>query len=244
MKFSRQMVVAHRGASGLVKHENTIEAFQKAIEIGADCIECDVRKTADGVIIIYHDELINGVVVNSLKYQEILDINGFHVPTLEETLKFVKGKILIDIELKEGGYEEEAIFLIQKHLTNDEFYIRSFLDETLKKVKKIDKTIITALLLGLDKPKNVFLTRLSELFPFFRILKTKCNFVSPYYKLLRLGFVTRMKLIGKPVSVWTVDDELLMVKLLKKKKIDSIVTNYPDVALRVLGRTDKTKKSN
>lgn len=242
MKLSKQMIVAHRGASGLVEHENTIDAFQKAIDVGADCIECDVRRTKDGVLIIFHDELINGVPVNELTHREILDITGYHVPTLEETLEFVKGKILIDIELKEGGYEEEAVALIQKHLKNDEFYIRSFLDKTVRKVKKIDKTITTALLLGLEHPKNVLLTRLSELFPFFRILKTKCDIVSPYYRLLKLGFVTRMRILGRRVSVWTVDDEPLMKVLLKKKKVDSLVTNYPDVALRILNRNNDTKK--
>lgn len=242
MKLPKQMIVAHRGASGLVEHENTIDAFQKAIDVGADCIECDVRRTKDGVMIIFHDELINGVPVNELTHREILDITGYHVPTLEETLEFVKGKILIDIELKEGGYEEEAVALIQKHLKNDEFYIRSFLDKTVRKVKKIDKTITTALLLGLEHPKNVLLTRLSELFPFFRILKTKCDIVSPYYRLLKLGFVTRMRILGRRVSVWTVDDEPLMKVLLKKKKVDSLVTNYPDVALRILNRNNDTKK--
>lgn len=242
MKFKKQMIVAHRGASGLVEHENTIEAFQKAIDVGADCIECDVRRTKDGVMIIFHDGMINGVPINELNYQEVLDLTGFHVPTLAETLEFVKGKILIDIELKEGGYEEEAVALVQKHLSNDEFYIRSFLDKTLRKVKKIDKTITTALLLGLEHPKNVLLTRLSELFPFFRILKTKCDFVSPYYRLLKLGYVTRMKLLGRPVSVWTVDDEKLMKKLLKKMKVASLVTNYPDVALRIMNEEKDTKK--
>jgi glycerophosphoryl diester phosphodiesterase len=193
-------------------------------------------------MIIFHDELINGVPVNELTHREILDITGYRVPTLEETLEFVKGKILIDIELKEGGYEEEAVALIQKHLKNDEFYIRSFLDKTVRKVKKIDKTITTALLLGLEHPKNVLLTRLSELFPFFRILKTKCDIVSPYYRLLKLGFVTRMRILGRRVSVWTVDDEPLMKVLLKKKKVDSLVTNYPDVALRILDRNNDTKK--
>ena len=214
MKLPKQMIVAHRGASGLVEHENTIDAFQKAIDVGADCIECDVRRTKDGVLIIFHDELINGVPVNELTHREILDITGYRVPTLEETLEFVKGKILIDIELKEGGYEEETVALIQKHLKNDEFYIRSFLDKTVRKVK-IDKTINTALLLVWNIRKCA-LNPPSELFPFFRILKTKCDIVSPYYRLLK-SFVTRMRILGRRVSVWTVDDEPLMKVLLKKE---------------------------
>jgi glycerophosphoryl diester phosphodiesterase len=51
-----------------------------------------------------------------------------------------------------------------------------------------------------------------------------------------------MRILGRRVSVWTVDDEPLMKVLLKKKKVDSLVTNYPDVALRILDRNNDTKK--
>jgi len=239
MKRNKQLVVAHRGASGLVEHENTIEAFQKAIDVGSDAIETDIRITLDGQIVVFHDESINGQSLKTLTYLELLSISnkiGFHIPTLEEALIFVKGKILIDIEFKEAGYEKEVIDIIHKYLSNDEFYVRSFFDDVLIKIKKIDSKIITILLLGFDKPKNVFLTRLSELFPLFRIIKTNCDMVSPYYRLLILGFIFRMRILKKPVSVWTVNDENMMRKLLIKKKVDAIVTNYPDIALRILNR--------
>lgn len=238
MKFLKQMVVAHRGASGLVKHENTIEAFQKAIDVKADCIEIDIRKTSDNKIVVFHDSQINGTPILALSYEQLLNITkeiGFHVPTLQETLAFVKGKILIDIEFKEAGYEKEAVDIIHQFLTNEEFYVRSFLDEALIEIKKVDPKIITALLLGKDKPKNILLTRISELFPFFRILRTNCDFVSPHYQLLKFGYILRMKILGRPVSVWTVNTEKLMKKMFRKK-VGAIVTNYPDLAIQIRDR--------
>lgn len=236
MEFLKIMVVAHRGASGLV-HENTIEAFEKAVEIGADCIELDIRKTKDGKIIVFHDRTIDGKEISSLLFSELKGISqkaGFSVPTFEEALQYIKGKILVDIEFKEGGYEEEAVALIHKHLNDSEFYVRSFYDEILIRIKKIDPAIRTALLLGFDAPKHVIRTRLSELFPRARIRKTGCDFVSPHYRLLKFWYVQRMKRLGIPVCVWTVNEEDLMKDVLFHKKVDSIVTNYPNIAIAVL----------
>ena len=240
--FPKQLIVAHRGASGLVAFENTLEAFQKAMEVGADCIELDVRKTKDGHIIVIHDDHVEGNLIKDLSYNALLALSqriGYHIPLLSEALAIVKGKILVDIEIKEAGYEEELVDLIHQHLNNDEFMIRSFEDESILKVKKIDKNIITALLLGKEKPKHVLLTRLSELFPCFRLWRCHADYVSPYYKLLRLGYVRRMKWLRKPVSVWTVNDEAMIRKYLRMK-VGSVVTNYPDIGLKV--REELAKK--
>lgn len=242
MKFKKQMVIAHRGASGLVKHENTIEAFAKALEVGADSIECDVRKTKDGKIIVVHDADYKGKLISELTYYELSMIttgDGFLMPTLEDALMWCKGKILIDIEIKEEGYEEELIALIKKYLTYDDFFIRAFMDSSIKLIKKLDKKIKTVLLLGEEHPKWGFLTRLSELFPLFRVLNTKCDMVSPHYRLIKFGYAWRLKLSGTPVLVWTVNDYDLIKEMLYKKKVAAVITNFPDVALKILAESKK-----
>lgn len=237
MKYSNQQIIAHRGASGLVKFENTIEAFQKAIDVKADAVELDVRKTKDGVIIVVHDELFQDRKISEWNYDELCAKTkelGYVMPTLEDTVSFLKGKIFVDVEVKEQGYTQEIIDIILRYLTPQEFYIRSFKDKVLIEVKKINKNIKTVLLLGLEHPKFPLLIRLSELFPLFRVIKTKCDMVSPHYLLVRFGYRQRLHLIGRPVLVWTVDDEKLMRKLLVRKKIDAIITNYPDKGLEIL----------
>ncbi len=232
--YLKQEIVAHRGAKGLVKHENTIEAFAKAIEVGAYSIEIDIRKTKDNVIVVYHDGKIKDKKIRELDYKELLEIAGFEIPTLEDTVKFVKGKILLDVEFKEGGYVEESLDIVKKHLNTDEFYVRSFIDQVIIDVKKYDKNIICALLLGDDVKEKIFRTRMSELFPRRRVKKTGCDYVSPHYRLLKFGFMTRMKILGQQVCVWTVNDEQLMDKMLNKKKVHAIVTDYPNLAKKYL----------
>ncbi len=243
MKFKKQMIVAHRGASGLVPFENTLAAFEKAIEVGADCIELDVHQTLDGELIVLHDDKFNGIEVGLLTFSEISALSqaiGFKIPKLSEALSIIKGKILVDVEIKEEGYETKIIDVIHEYLSDDEFYLRSFKDRSLIMVKKYDPKITTALLLGLEFPKHVHWTRFTELFPGFRLWRCRADYVSPYWKLVRLSYIWRMKLIGKPVSVWTVNEEPLMRRFLKEGA-GSIVTNYPDLALKI---RDETKKAD
>lgn len=236
MKFKKKMVVAHRGASGYA-HENTLLAFQKAIDLKADCIETDIRRTKDGVIVLFHNAAINGKYLTDITFSELQEEarkKDFQVATLEEGLAYVKGKILIDIEFKEDGYVKEAVAIIQKHLRNDEFFIRSFLDEVLIQVKEIDPNITTALLLGKSNPKHPIRTRLSELFPGRRLRRTKADFVSPHYRLLKFFFVTRMNLGKYSVSVWTVNEEDIIKKVIFRHKVDSIVSDYPNRVMKYL----------
>ena len=242
MKLNKQVIIAHRGASGLVKHENTIESFEKAWKIGADSFECDVRKTKDGKMIVVHDEDYKGQKICELSYHDLCILttkDGFIMPTLEDTILWCKDKIIIDIELKEEGYEEEVVTLVKKHLAHSDFFIRTFNDSSLKIIKQIDRKIKTILLLGVEHPKWGLFTRLSELFPLVRILKTKCDMVSPHYRLLKLGYVWRLGLLNKPVLVWSVDDIEMMKKLLNQKRVAGIVTNFPDMGLKVLAENKK-----
>ena len=237
--FKKQIIEAHRGAKGLVKFENTIEAFAKAIEVGSDGIELDVRKTKDNIIVVRHDADIKGNKICDLTKDELDEITkkeGFICPTLEETILYCKGKILLDIEVKEAGYEEEILKAILKHLSYDEFYIRSFIDKTVRKFKKLDKNVITILLIGRWKPKFGMISRLPEIFPLFKILHSKCDMVSPYYKLLVWGYVKRMHFIGIPVIPWTVDGEENLRFVLLEKKVDGVVTNYPNIGIEVLNK--------
>lgn len=234
MKLDKQLIIAHRGASGLVEHENTITSFEKAYQVGADSVELDIRKTKDDVIVVVHNPDYKDKLIKDYTYSELVDATskeGFIMPTLTEALKYCHNKIFLDIEIKESGYEEEIIKTILSVLNTNEFFIRSFLKESLRKVKKINKNIKTVLLLGVEFPKYGFLTRIFELFPLFKVIRSKCDMVSPHYLLVRLGFHFRMRLIGKPVLVWTVNDEKIMNKLLNKVKVEGIITNFPDKAL-------------
>ncbi|NET45993.1 glycerophosphodiester phosphodiesterase [Okeania sp. SIO2B3] len=232
---TKPLIIAHRGASGLVEFENTLASFEKAIELGVPMVEFDVRKTQDNLFVAFHDESIDGMNISDLSYQQLLDISrqkGFDVPLVEDVLKLCRGKIKLDIELKEVGYELEIVNLVKKYLDYQDYVIKSFLDAAIIAVKQADNQITTGLLLGVSKPKNLIATRLSEIFPEFRLFTTKSDFVSPNYQLIKFGFVWRMKLTNQNIYVWTINDEKLMIETVKQG-VFALITDRPDLALKL-----------
>jgi glycerophosphoryl diester phosphodiesterase len=195
-------------------------------------IEFDVRRTKDNVFITYHDETVQGRPIRDLTYEDVSQtakVLGFHIPTVEEVLKRSRGKIKLDVELKEEGYEKEIMELLSKYFKEDQFVITSFNDPSLKTIKDIDPHIKVGLLLG--KSNLPLLTRMSEFFPMKRCEKAKADFLAVHWKLLRFGFLEKAQRNNKPVFVWTVNDEEMMRKLFHEGRIHAIVTDKPDLAI-------------
>jgi glycerophosphoryl diester phosphodiesterase len=231
--MKKTMIVAHRGASSLAR-ENTIESFKKAIGIGVDMIEFDVRRTRDQALIVHHDELMEGKPVKELTYDEISKMTtrqAFSVPTFEEVLKCTSGKIKLDVEIKEEGYEKEIVELLLKYFKKDQFVITSFYDSCIRKIKDDYPDTKTGLILGISKAKNPILTRFSEFFPHKRCREAKADFLAPHWRLLWFGFLDRAKKENKPVFVWTVNDQRKIWKMLHDERIDAIITDKPDLAV-------------
>jgi glycerophosphoryl diester phosphodiesterase len=195
-------------------------------------IEFDVRRTKDGLLTVFHDERIQGRPVNDLVYEEIKQIarsRGFDIPTVEEVLKWSRGRIGLDVELKEGGYEKELAGLLTGYLKEDQFVITSFHDASLKIIKDDYPGIQTGLLLG--KSDALPWTRISELFPMRRCKKAKADFLAVHFKLLRFSFLQRARRNHKSIFVWTVNDEEMIWKLLNDGRVYAIITDKPDLAV-------------
>jgi glycerophosphoryl diester phosphodiesterase len=122
--------VAHRGASSEAP-ENTLAAFQKAIEVGADMIEFDVRRSLNGGLLISHDPIRKP---------------GPLVPALEETLRVTAGRIQLDVELKEPDCERDAIELLLRYFPLEHFCITSFLAPVLREIRALNPRIRTGLI--------------------------------------------------------------------------------------------------
>jgi glycerophosphoryl diester phosphodiesterase len=230
-------IVAHRGNTSLVKFENTIEAFQTAIEIGIPQIEFDLRMTQDGYLVCYHDRSIDGIKIKHLRYQELLTISrgkGFEIPLFEDILKLCQDRIALDIEIKEEGYEEQIVSLTTKYFSYSNFVMKSFNDSSVRRIKNLDPQIKVGILLGGIARKRSVLGILSQFFPEYRILKTGADFVAPNFRLLKFGFVWRMKLLDREIYVWTVNKESRLFKLIRNNQVSAIITDKPELALKIL----------
>ena len=228
----KKVLIAHRGARTYF-HENTLEAFEKAIRLNADMIEFDVRRTQNNLFVVYHDESIAEKPIKDLVYDDICQFTQLKVPTLDEVIKLTRGRIKLDIEIKEEGYEQEVVKFILEFLKEDEFVITSFNDNSLKIIKEVFPKIRTGLILGKPNPKNPFRTRMSELFPFKRCRKINVDFIAPHWRLLKLGFLRRAGKHKLPVFVWTVNETKLITKFLRDTRIAGLVTDKIETAVQL-----------
>ena len=215
--------IGHRGARAY-EPENTLRSFRKALEIGVDAIEFDVRKTRDDHIVVIHDADVkrttNGKgLVADLKLEEIKKLStkkGEKIPTLEEALEFIDGKVKILIELKEQGYEENVLSTVHSKKLEKNVIISSFLEPALKKTRELNKTIETGLIYA--KHPN----------PIKAALELKANYLISLYRFTHTANVEKAHENGLKVIVWTINT-LEEAAEYVKKGVDGIATDKPDI---------------
>ncbi|WP_336823262.1 glycerophosphodiester phosphodiesterase family protein [Sporosarcina sp. USHLN248] len=231
--MSRPIVFAHRGASAY-KYENTMDAFQKAYDMGADGIELDVQLTADGVPVVIHD--LNMFRVAGVK-QNITDIHsselqqlkvgkkfwrilfGHPIPTLIDAILFCEmHHMALNIELKESVAENRNSIkeIIEKASIIGELHISSFDYTLLENVKEIDQKVETALLM---RKKAVDWNNLSKY-----IAADGFNFHKRLWKEPYLG---NMVNTGKKLRVYGVTGHEEIAKN-PPAFVDGWITDYPN----------------
>jgi glycerophosphoryl diester phosphodiesterase len=229
-------VAAHRGYSGLYP-ENTMLAFEKAAEAGADEIELDVQLTKDGTVVVIHDESVDRVtngkgLVRDYTFEELkgLDASALHggafgfnpVPSLDEYFSWVKNTgITTNIELKNGvfyyrGLEEKTAALIRKHKLEEQILFSSFNPVSLLTCKKLLPSV----------PCGFLSSGIGNAAYFVR--SNGLEFYHPPIDSLNDALVDECRAAGVGLNVWTVND---MAGLLRLQKWDcrGVITNFPDV---------------
>jgi len=232
-------VVSHRGLSG-PEPENSLEAFRASIARGIEAIELDVRQTLDGVLVVSHDAEVAGLSVGASTLAD-LSAGASELCTLAEALAAVPTSCLLDIEIKTVGIEETVLRQAGGARSPGEYVITSFNDQTIARIKALDATVRAGLLLGRDGPSRRLRTRLSELYPTARLRSCGADFVAPHWRLLRLGFLGRMRRSGYPVWACTVNTDELMTTLIRVSGVAAVITDRPLEAMRLRDQPDSPR---
>ena len=209
---------AHRGASAYAP-ENTMVAFKKALEMGADGIELDLQETKDKKIVIFHDEIIdkksNGKGrIKDYTFEELYNLDfgswfsneykGEHIVLFEDFAKeFLKKDLVFAIELKDIGYEQEVLNIIKEYSNINNIYITSFKYEVLNNIRKIDKNIkISWLIKEKINKENIN-----------KLLKINANQICPKATKVTSKDIALANASGIGVRLWGVKDEEIMGKV-------------------------------
>lgn len=208
---TRPLLLGHRGARfQKTVRENTLAAFDFALAQGCDGFEFDVRLTADGQAVIYHDEVVSpqGLKIAECSAREL------GLPTLDEVLSRYKDMAFLDIELKVPGLERTTATLLRRWPHARGFVVSSFLPEVVGTVRDLEATIP----LGLICETQGQLDRWTEL---------PVEYVIPHCSLVNQQLISNLKAGDKKILVWTVNLPAEMKRYVRWG-VDGIVSDYPE----------------
>jgi glycerophosphoryl diester phosphodiesterase len=242
--YGRVLNIAHRGASAAAP-PNTLAAFIKAMELGADGVEFDVHLSADGVPVVIHDFTVDATTDGSGRVAELtlaqlkqLDAGstfdpsfaGAQIPTLEEVLEAVGSQLLLNIELKtiglrDNGLEQAVIAQVEQRGLGNRVLLSSFNPLCLRRAKRIAPHIPVGLLYAPSLPLPLRRAWLAFLAPH--------EARHPEHAMVSARYMAWARRRGYRVNTWTVDDPDEMHRLIGLG-VDGIITNVPDVLHSIL----------
>ena len=223
-KFQKKfeiLIIGHRGASNEAC-ENTLQAFELAVDGGAEMIELDVHKTIDNHIMVIHDRFTGRVSRMNIdihrstleEAQKVPMRGGLQIPTLDEVLMSFKGKVYFNIEIKQRGIESEIYTLIDRYNLRDQCVISSFLFRLPRLNIKTNNEVLTASI-GIDHIKIVK-----------RTLKLGLDGVHPQFLIVTPKLVSKAHSNNLFVNAWTANNPKSWNRLIKCG-VDGIMTNNP-----------------
>lgn len=222
------LIIAHRGAS-VAESENTLAAFARAVAMGADGIELDVRRTADDRLVVHHDARVpDGRVIRQVRHADL----PAHVPELEEALDACEG-VLVNIEIKNDPAEPDfdpgewvahrTLAVLERRGTPSRWLVSSFRHETVQRCRALVPTVRTAWLVWAIDDATIATAAAAG-----------HAAVHPWVAGLEAEQVRRAHAIGLAVNTWTCDDPAHIARLIAWG-VDGVCTNVPDLALAVRG---------
>ena len=254
----RPLVMAHRGGRALWP-ENTLYAFERAVEMGVDVLEMDVHTTADGVPVVMHDDTADRTTngsgpIQSFTLEELRGLDAGHtwssddgqtfpyrgqgitVPTVEEVFAaFPDVPLNIEIKQEEPSMVASFCQLIRDHDLVDQVLVASFHEETIDEFRATCPEVATST----GTSETVALFVLSRLFLESTYGAPAEAAQVPEYRsglhVLAPRFIDAAHNRNLEVHAWTINDEDDMQRMISLG-VDGIITDYPDRLLELLGR--------
>lgn len=220
------LIIGHRGASGAAP-ENTLAAFEMALQQGADGIEFDVRLSADGQVVVIHDATVerttNGVgAVSRLTVAELRALDagaGQHIPTLDEVFESFGRSLLYNVELKavswfDGALEMAVAECVEAHGIHSRVLVSSFSPLSIRRARKyLARRVMLAHIYESRWAKNAH-----------RLVRAEAG--HPHFSLVDAAYMNWARARGLRVHVWTVDDATIAGKM-ARLGVHGIISNHP-----------------
>jgi glycerophosphoryl diester phosphodiesterase len=232
----RPLIDAHRGECGTTGLA-AAERYGRAIALGVDFVEIDIRRTTDRVFVNYHDDRTpSGRAVRDLSYAALESELGDDLVKAGDVIDMVDGKVGLHVDVKEEGYEADVVRFIQAACVHSEFVFTSG-DTPIRVIKEQFPSMRTGLSLGDDldgaPPWRYLQVRWSELYPRARLQRCRADFTAVHKRLARIRVLDYCASVKMPAWVWTVDEEADIERFMRDPRVTVLITDRPDVALKI-----------
>ena len=220
------LVVAHRGASAR-EVENSLAAFRAAMQLGADAVELDVHATADGTLVVHHDEAIAGRRIPQLTAQQVAELrlsNGEPIPTLAHVLEAIGPRLQVFVEVKSlpPKFDDRLLEALRRGPNPDAYAVHAF-----------DHRIVRRL--GARSPalRRGVLSASYPIRPLVALQDAGATVLWQERTLVDRLLVDALHGAAMQLIVWTVDEPADMAQLLALG-VDGICTNRPEIGRRAV----------
>jgi glycerophosphoryl diester phosphodiesterase len=225
-------IVGHRGAP-MQEPENTLASFRRAIDMGVDWIEFDLREIRDGVLVVIHDDTVDRTTsgqgkVSDMTFEEIERLDAGHgqkVPSLQQVIDLARNKVKMDMEIKQPGIEADVVSAIVKNNVVGQCMISSFMLDALEKVKKLSSDIMTAAIME-KMPEN------AEACMDHLLHDVRADAVMISIKIASVPFVGELRRNAFKIGIWNADTPDQIEKYAAMRPY-FLCSNYPDRLLEL-----------
>jgi glycerophosphoryl diester phosphodiesterase len=215
--MNRPLLLGHRGlrSRSLLVRENTIPAFDLALQHGCDGFEFDVRLTADDRAVICHGARFAGITIARAPCERLRAL-----PVLKDVLARYASRAFLDIELKVPGLESYVLDEISKFPPQRGYVVSSFLPEVLVDLRKRSQSVP----LGIICETRRQLSRWREL---------QVEYVMVQERFITPALIAELHAAGKEVFGWTINKKASMIRL-AGLGVDGIVSDKTELLVEVL----------
>jgi glycerophosphoryl diester phosphodiesterase len=216
--MSKVLNIAHRGLRKSFP-DNTLKAFEAAIKMGVDGIECDIHETADQQFVVFHDNDIDGRSVNAMTLEEIRQVRlaeTYYIPTLEETLELCHQRVRLNLELKLVYSLDRFMDIVRTRMQPDELILSSFYGYLISDLAGLAPEIPGGILTDFPVDDPLALIKL-----------TKAQIILPRFSFASRELVAKLHAQNLAIIVWDCN-RLEDLRTALAWGVDGIITDNPD----------------
>lgn len=261
LRCDKVLNIAHRGGRR-IRPEHTIEAYDKALEDGADILELDVHETSDGELVVMHDDTVDRTtdctgVINEMTFAALRECDagydfssdggetypyrgmGLVVPTMQEVFdRYPDTAFVIEIKQESPSIVDHFVEVIREYQVTDKMIGSAFSDSVLAELRAAAPELATSM--GVNETLTFWGNSFEPIDPEydppaeFLQVPTEYDLGERVVEVLHPGFVPRAHELGMYVHIWTINDEDEMRYLIEEHDVDGIMTDDPPLLTTVI----------